>query len=111
MISFRQQVMEASNGLNDYFLTNPNADKMLAFGFEYPMSGTKSALFADDMYGGINLEVRKYIEMTYSPDPIPFNDVQLKIGLLGDSLRFRSGVNIKNKIFKLKSFFNLSNLV
>ena len=41
MISFRQQVMEASDGLNDYFLTNPNADKMLAFGFEYPMSGTK----------------------------------------------------------------------
>jgi hypothetical protein len=89
MISFRQQVMEASDGLNDYFLTNPNADKMLAFGFEYPMSGTKSAQFADDGKGAINSEVRKYIEMTYSPDPIPVYDIQLKTGLLGDTLRFR----------------------
>ena len=88
MIFMRQQIMEASDGRNDYFSTNPNVDKMMAFAFEYPMSGTKSAQFADDGKGSINSEIRKYIEMTYSPDPIPYNEVLLHTGLLGISLRF-----------------------
>jgi hypothetical protein len=40
--------MEASDGKNDFFLTNENSDKMLAFGFEYPMSGRRCAQFGDD---------------------------------------------------------------
>jgi hypothetical protein len=38
-IFFRQHIVEASNGENDFFKIDPNTDKMLAFGFEYPMNG------------------------------------------------------------------------
>ena len=38
---------------------------MLAFGFEYPMSGRKCARFADDADGEIKNEHRKYIEISY----------------------------------------------
>ena len=88
MIVYRQHMMEASNGQNDYFLTNPNADKMFAFGFEYPMVGTKSARFADDGYGEISDDIRKYIEITYSPYPITDYQVILSWSVVGLALRF-----------------------
>ena len=88
MIVYRQHMMEASNGQNDYFLTNPNADKMLAFGFEYPMVGTKSARFSDDGSGEISADIRKYIEITYSPYPITNFQVQLSWNPVGLALRF-----------------------
>ena len=88
MISMRQHIMEVSDGKNDFFLTNPNADKMLAFGFEYPMSETKSAQFADDQYGEIKVDIRKYVEITYSPYPITNYEVILNWNLMGQSIRY-----------------------
>ena len=80
--------MEASNGKNDYFLTNPNADKMLAFGFEFPMVDTKTAQFGDDSVGEIKNDIRKYIEATYSPNPNPNIEVILNWRVPGQAIRF-----------------------
>ena len=81
--------MEASNGLNDYFSTNPNVYKFMAFAFEYPMSGTKGALFADDKNGDINAGIRNYILSTFSPDPNPnYSNSKLDSKLMGYVIRF-----------------------
>ena len=97
MIFFRQLAMEASDGRNDFFRTNQNVDKMLAFAFEYPMSGIYSARFSDDGKGVINLEIRKYIEMTFSPDPVPLYDIQINWGLIGWVLRMDIKMNPNNR--------------
>ena len=79
--------MEASNGTVDFFLINPNTVKMLAFGFEYPMSGRNSSQFSDDGEGQINLDVRNYIEMTYSSN-ITRYDISIDWTTVGLALRF-----------------------
>jgi hypothetical protein len=88
LIFFRQHIMEASYGKNDFFLTNPNADKMLAFGFEYPMSGRKCARFADDADGEIKNEHRKYIEISYSGYNITNYEVIINWSVVGHALRY-----------------------
>ena len=61
---------------------------MLAF--EFPMSEGRSAQFGDDNGIPVREEVKNYIEITYSPDPVLYLDVQnLKNGLLGDAFKFR----------------------
>ncbi len=88
MICMRQHLMEASDGKNDFFLSNPNADKMLAFGFEYPMMGRKCARICDDKDGEIKEEIRKYIEITYSPNPIKNHEVKLNWSVVGQAIRY-----------------------
>ena len=68
--------MEASDGLNDYFLTNPNADKNLAFALEFPMSGAKNAQFFANLNGVIERPIRNYIEISYSSDPFSSFDIE-----------------------------------
>ena len=88
LIFFRQHLMEASNGENDFFLTNPNVDKMLAFAFEYPLSGRKCARFADDADGEIKENHRKYIEISYSLSSSSNYEVILNWGVVGHALRY-----------------------
>jgi hypothetical protein len=88
MSLMRQHIMEASDGKNDFYLTNSNADKILAFAFEYPMSGTMTAYFADDSKGEIKVDIRKYIKITYSPDPVTDFDISINWHLSGQSLRW-----------------------
>jgi hypothetical protein len=76
MINFRQHVMEASDGLNNYFLTNPNADKNLAFAFEFPMSGAKNSQFFDNLNGLIERPIINYIEISYSSDQFSSFDIE-----------------------------------
>ena len=97
LILFRQLVMEASDGKNDFFLTNPNVDKMMAFAFEYPMSGLRSAQFSDDKVGEIKDDVRKYIELTYSPNPISSFDISVNWLLVGQALRYSLIIEPKNR--------------
>ena len=97
MSIMRQHVMEASEGKNDFFLTNPNADKMLAFGFEYPMSDRMTALFADDSKGEMNAEIRKYIEITYSPNPILDYDIAISWNLIGQAFRYSLFIEPNNR--------------
>jgi hypothetical protein len=97
MILFRQLVMEASDGKNDYFLTNPNVNKMMAFAFEYPMSDLKSAQFSDDKVGEIKEDIRKYIELTYSPNPISSFDISVNWLLIGQALRYSLIMEPKNR--------------
>ena len=96
MSLMRQHIMEASDGKNDFYLTNQNADKMLAFGFEYPMSGTMTAYFADDSRGEIKAEIRKYIEITYSPNPITDFDISINWSLSGQSFRWSLRIEPNN---------------
>jgi hypothetical protein len=97
LIFLRQHVMEASNAKNDLFLTYPTLDKIMTFAFEFPMSGIKSAMFADDGKGESNSDIQNYIENTYSPDPIRNHDVQLSWEILGWMLRFSLKMNLKNR--------------
>ena len=83
----RQHVMEASNGTVDFFLFNPNTVKLLAFGFEYPMSKGNTSQFSDDGVGQINIDVKNYIEMTYISN-ITNYDVAIDWTTVGLSLRF-----------------------
>ena len=84
----RQHIMEATDGKSDFFLTNPNVDKMLAFGFEYPMSGRKCAQFCDDGSGEIKADIRKYIEIIYSHTPVTNYNVALNWNTVGIATRF-----------------------
>ena len=88
MIIMRQHLMEASEGKNDFFLTNPNVDKMLAFAFEYPMMGRKCAQFGDDKDGEIKEEIRNYIELTFCPNPIKNHQVMLNWSVVGQAIRY-----------------------
>ena len=93
----RQHIMEASDGKNDFFLTHPNADKMLAFGFEYPMCERKCAQFGDDGDGEIKEEIRKYVEITYSSNEIKNYAVILSWSVVAQALRFSLLMDPKNR--------------
>ena len=94
----RQHVMEASNGKNDYFSIHPNTDSMLGFAFEYPMSGEKTAFFADDGVGLINPGIRQYLEFIYSPNPtVGAIDISISWDFSGNALRWSLWQVAKNR--------------
>ena len=111
--------MEASHGSVDFFLTNPNVEKMMAFGFEYPMSGSNCAQFSDDGTGKINDDVRNYIELAYSPS-VKTNDISIDWSTVGLALRFSLLLEpksrfsmIKKKVFEtgIRKYYNESGVL
>ena len=100
-IFFRQHVMEASEGKNDFFTIHPNTDQMLAFGFEYPMNGTKCAFFSDDGDGTINSDIRNYIQMLYTSD-LKNKEVFIDWSTVGLALRFSLDIN-PNNIYQIEN--------
>ena len=100
-IFMRQHIMEASHGSVDFFLTKPNVEKMMAFGFEYPMSGSNCAQFADDGNGQINDDVRNYIELTYNSSKKNY-DISIDWSTVGLALRFSLIMASKNRFSMVK---------
>ena len=92
----RQAVMEATNGSLDYFLTNPNFPRLVAFAFEYPMQENVGAMIGDDNKGYFDSGMRNYLESTFNEENSPnYNASNLNYNNL--FMEFVMEINLKMK--------------